>query len=307
LIDVIISMYGLIGIGAKLNKSKWINKDFVNQLNKLVFNITLPAQLFVGIYDRLNIDLVTSNILVIMGLFTLVVSVLYINLFIFKRLLREELKAISSASLATFTNTLMFGLPACIAIFGEEAIIYVMMYYFCNSIPLWLIANNMFNSKVENKKTNIKNIVNPPIVSVILGILFVMSKLPMQKGIYDLLSYLSGVTTPLAMIIVGYRLYEYRRYIKFNRRILLTLLMKYSLLPVLVIIYVKIFIFKHSLLVLMAKVFIIESLLPTPTQFVVLVSKDEQEQMFASQMLILTFVISLVVIPATVYLLEILI
>ena len=270
----------------------------------MIFNLTLPAQLFLGVYSNISIELLQKNSAIIIQMFLINICVFSLNYTILKFILKGKIKSATSASLATFTNTLYFGLPICLNLFGDKSIIYILLFYLCNSIPLWLVVGVFFGRENSCRKTKIKNFFSPPLISILSAFAFIALKVEIYIGLKTLLKYLSDVTLALAMLTVGFKLYEYRRFIRIDKRVFITLFLKYTLLPLVVAIYMMILKDSHINWKIMSGVFIIQSILPTPTQFIIIVSNDDTEQLFASKLLILTFLISILAIPIMMFFLN---
>ena len=82
---------------------------------------------------------------------------------------------------------------------------------------LAVISLEMFNGKRPNVGKILLGIVtNPLIIGSVLGVLFVLFQIPIPTPIYDTITDISSIATPLAFIILGasFSFGDVGRYIK---------------------------------------------------------------------------------------------
>ena len=95
-----------------------------------------------------------------------------------------------------------------LALFGEEGIPYVMLYYMVNTTMFWVVAVHDMASDAGvaapwlSRKT-LKVVLNPPLLGFLAGIILVMLDWRLPMPIEASFRYLGGMTTPLAMLFIG--------------------------------------------------------------------------------------------------------
>lgn len=221
-LNAILPILLLVVLGYFLKHIKFFDQSFVNQLNKYVFRIGIPALLFYKIYNieslsDINWQLIAFSLIAILVVFLL--ALISVSIFV-----KDDRKKGVILQAAFRSNFALIGLPLAEAIGGAETARFIAVL-FAFAIPLTnilgVISLTMFQ-KDELGKVSIpfmlKNIItNPLIISVVLGLLTlaIRSVLPVSNGeivfllerdlpiIFKPLSWLANTATPLALIALG--------------------------------------------------------------------------------------------------------
>ena len=101
-----------------------------------------------------------------------------------------------------FGNVGFMGYPVIQAVFGIDAMIYavifnVMFNFIVYSIGIMLIGEE------KAGKFNPKLLINTPMVTALIALVWFFTPIPLPEYLNDALNYLGNLTTPLAMIIIG--------------------------------------------------------------------------------------------------------
>ncbi len=97
-----------------------------------------------------------------------------------------------------------------LALFGEEGIPYVMLYYMVNTTMFWVVAVHDMASDAGvaapwlSRKT-LKVVLNPPLLGFLAGIILVMLDWRLPMPIEASFRYLGGMIMLLAMLLYRYR------------------------------------------------------------------------------------------------------
>lgn len=93
---------------------------------------------------------------------------------------------------------------------------------------------------------------NPDIVSAVIAIIIYIFSIPINSGINDLLTEEGGITTPLAMIVIGSTLAEINLFSIFNDRMMYVFTaLKMLIYPLIIYIVLKLFIDNSMMIGLM--------------------------------------------------------
>ena len=222
-INAIIPILLMILLGYYLRRFGFLNENFIKHGNKLVFNICLPAMLFINIYDiegfsAIQWDIVIYTVCTICLLFLLSFGIALTATKI------PERKGVVMQCVYR-SNFAIIGLSLASALGGPEAM-GVAAVISAFSIPLFnifaVISLSVFLKKSDNKKAEIGSILrniakNPLIIGVVLGLIClgirhlqlelfektVFSLKRDTKFLYTALSNLKSITSPLALIVLG--------------------------------------------------------------------------------------------------------
>ena len=138
-ISSIIPIVVIIILGYVLQVRGWFAGDFGDNLSKLIMNVALPASIFVSVLKYLTLDKLVSlsgGLLYTFGAFILTYIVAYIVVKVFKVPAGRRGTVINTFVNA---NTIFIGLPLNVALFGDNALPYFLIYYITNTISTWTL------------------------------------------------------------------------------------------------------------------------------------------------------------------------
>ncbi|MDL2226755.1 AEC family transporter [Deltaproteobacteria bacterium OttesenSCG-928-M10] len=300
-LECVLSLF-LIGlVGYILDKRKWFAPETKTMIPQFVTLITLPPYLFANILNTFNKEELTGL------LYGLLIPCLSIAIsfglgLAMARLLkvRRGRKGLFSVGFAT-SNTIYIGIPVNVALFGPEALPYVLIYFFGNTSFFWTIGNYMLSLDGDREPEPIlsldtlKKVMSPPLIGFLFGVALVLAEFRPPAFFMDASVYIGSVTMPLATIFIGITLASINfRELRLDRDVAVLLLGRFVLCPLTVILLMSLI----PIPPLMAKVFIIQSSLPVISSAVLLASYHRSDAQYASVVVSLSTLMALVTIPA---------
>ena len=217
-LEIVLPLFLLMALGYVIKSTGMMNETSVKQVNKVIFKIFLPLLVFCNIYNTELAESFNSHLLLYGVAGVLIQFVLSLCLAV---LLEKDNSQRGVMLQGMFrSNFVLFGIPISTALFGDTAA-GLASILIAVIIPLYnvlaVISLELFNGKKPNLgKILIGIITNPLIIGSVLGIVFVVLKLSIPKPIYDTITDLSSIATPLAFVILGasFSFGDVRRYIK---------------------------------------------------------------------------------------------
>jgi len=221
IISVISPIFLVMILGNTLKRYRLMDTQYINTGNKLLLNIFLPALLF---YKVANSDFYQvfslPHLLVMVGSIILV----FVLSFPLARLL-----GLPHSTAATFisnsfrANSTFVGLPICYYMFGDEgftiASIMLAFIVLVNN-TLGILVYNTRNLSIKELGKNLKaTLLNPIILSCIVGIIFSVLNVPIPEVLDRTFSIISGITMPIALLNIGASISL--EYIKGNTKLIL--------------------------------------------------------------------------------------
>ncbi|MDF2685435.1 MAG: transporter [Clostridia bacterium] len=203
--NVVLPLFLIMLLGYGLKNIELVDDKSLKVMNNLVFRIFLPLMLFKNVYktDLKSVFNLKLTVFTLTGLLAL-----YIVLFILIPIIEKENKKRGVLIQAIFrSNFIIFGIPITISILGEnQAGVTSLLIAFV--IPLYnllsVIALETFRGGKLNLKKTLKGIVtNPLIIASLIGLLFIITDIKLPLVIEDTISDISGIATPLALIVLG--------------------------------------------------------------------------------------------------------
>lgn len=309
------SLFLCIFAGFYAAKVHIVDEQGMDKLNSLLLNITFPFMM-IGIFNiELTPEIIQNGVPVFFyGIFYQLI--LTIIAFAFTSVVsfgleREETfgfdRNIVVRFAMIFTNTGFVGLPLLSAVLGSDGLVYASLLNIPFNIICFTFGVYLLQPKGENN-INIKSILFTPVmVGVWIGLLLLLSQL-ILPGTFEVdgeivrlpsfltntINMIGGITSPLAMIIVGASL----KNTNFKRvftdwKLHLFSLVKLIIAPAIVYFIMRLFI-DDSEILLIVTVF---AALPTATIATLLTERFGHDYVYASEIVFITTLYSLITIP----------
>ena len=309
---IIIALTGYIS-----TKTKWLSKEQLDAISKFAFSLCIPAFLF---YQMSKANFSEQISLQFFAAFYLPVLICYLITWLisyffykekpchpeFKRNSKVSLNKNSGASAvfalgASFSNTVIVGLPVLLATMGEQVISIVFLIVTFHSTMLFALTGAITawaSSKGEATKFNWldftkKTLNNPLIISILSGLAVNMLGIALPDFLQDSLALMSKPAIPLALFILGASLafYQIRQELTF---ISIASINKLILLPMLVFIASQ-YLFKLEPLVV--TVLVILSACPTGVSAYLIAATHQQHQKTVAGTVVLSTLACIITIP----------
>ncbi|MCP3700585.1 MAG: AEC family transporter [Aliivibrio sp.] len=196
----------MLFLGVLLKRTRLINDNFIEVASKLVFQVTLPAMLFLSIVNA-NHDFTSSSHLIIYGLianFLFFLFTIYSTRFTFKN--KQDHGVIIQGGFRS--NTAIIALAYVANAYGNAGVALAAIYVAATTILYNIQAVIALTPKDDNDKQAFGVIVktltkNPLIISIILGIACSSLSAPIPKIITQAGQYFANMTLPLALLCAG--------------------------------------------------------------------------------------------------------
>ena len=234
LFQKIASLFLCLGAGFLLVKLKMVKSADSRILTILCIYLILPCV----IIQAFQLDLTAE---VRQGfVFALVLSLaVNIVLLLVARALGRllKLKAIEQAALV-FSNATNLNFPLIIAIMGNEWIVYASAFVCVQLLMVWTIGVSMIRG--QNAANWKKILFNCNLVSVMIGILLMVTGIRLPKIVADAMSLTSPMLGPLSMVMIGMMLAGIDLKAAFSdKRVYLVTFLKLIVVPGIVLLLLK--------------------------------------------------------------------
>lgn len=300
----------LICIGVIGSLTKVITETVRTAISKLVFNITLPLLIITTFSNmELNREIIINGLWIF--IFSNISLILLLLIGKFTALFTTKVKRTASIHIVhtMFGNIVYLGFPLIYALFPQqESMLYAGLYYLVSTYFLWTIGVLLLTSdKSVNMKENLKNLINPDTIAFIIGILMMVTGIKFPTIIYDALSGMGKITSPLSMLYIGALLANTNIKGVFKRLDIYFLsLNKLLIVPLLVLFLVNEIILYFGIeFSLMAKtVLILQTSMPCMTMVVIVAGYYGADDQKAAENVFLSTLLSLVTLPLMFYLIK---
>lgn len=207
IVEIISPLIFIAGLGYLCAKTKWLNKNQLDGISKLTFNLCIPAFLFFSMANAtLSQTLEFSFFLAFYLPVFLCYTIAGIINYIFHPLYQRNLQASAIFALASsYSNTVIVGLPILMLMFGQQAMLLIFAIVTFHSAMLFTLTSviGAKNNKVAWYKTLLKTFNNPLLISIIAGASINLSELALPTLINENLSLLAKPAVTLALFVLG--------------------------------------------------------------------------------------------------------
>ncbi len=194
----IMSLFLIMVIGYIINK-RGILDDVANvRLTKLVINISMPAQIIKAFVSNQGI-VSNKEVLMVFRISFLMYFVYAIIgvLFLFVTRVSKEQRG-TYLFMTMFGNCGFMGFPVVVAMLGEEALIYAVIFNVVFNLLVYSVGILMIGKGFDAKK-----LINMPLMASLLSIVLYFANIKLPVPVMNCLDTLGNVTTPVAMLLLG--------------------------------------------------------------------------------------------------------
>lgn len=300
-IGSIVTIFIMIGVGFALTKAGWFDESTSKLFAKLAINIALPCYMVYNLTETFTkTELVSLSkyflVPITSMLLCYVLSILISYLIKVDRGRRGAFRTMFFVS-----NTMFIGLPVNLALFGEESVPYVLLYYIINTTFYWTIGvYEISRDNPENgtaaffSKKTLKNLMNPALMAFLFSIILILLNIQLPEFIISSCKYIGNLTTPLAMFFTGIVLSKMDiSKLKPSADIALLIIARALICPMMVIILNRLF----NVDGVMGLVFVVQAAMPVISSTGILAKEYGSDYEFAAAAIMATTLASLIVIP----------
>ncbi len=246
IISVISPLIFIAYLGFLCAKSQWLNKNQLNGISKLTFNLCIPVFLFskmatANFNQQLELSFFLSFYIPVLLCYFFA---WFINQFFHPRYNHNYQASAVFALGSSYSNNVIIGLPILMMIYGEKVVVLIFAIVIFHSALLFTLTALLAAKKTkvtqttESVKDNHKNILlqtfkNPLLVGIIMGVLVNVSTLTLPKFMTESLLLLGKPAITFALFVLGASLTFYRVKIELTFVVISTAI-KLILLPSLV-------------------------------------------------------------------------
>ncbi len=199
---IIFIIYILVGVYAA--KRKILNQERLDAVSKVIINITFPFMLFHTTLSETSKNQFMNALPII-----LIVMLMYITLFITVLMLRRMFKLTGETArlyqvTTMFGNTGFMGIPIIRCLLPGSGMIYMALYTVADQLIFWTLGMYLLDpGGGRNLTQNLKKIINPQTIAIVLAILCVFFGVELPYELDESFQKIGNITTPLAMIYTG--------------------------------------------------------------------------------------------------------
>lgn len=263
-----------------------------------VVKIAAPSLAVVSIAGRFTPEMLRASIwnLLIISASTLLMH--FIGM-LFARLFKlEPKKKAVFITTFTFNNTMFIGLPIIQIVFGREGLPYLFTFYLVSIVFFWSLGASTLAKASDTggqKAFSLRRIVNPGLMGVIVGCILAGFEIPIPMILETVLTYFGDLCVPLSLLVIGANLAHSlsKGKLSVTKDQICILFGKFLLHPLIVLGLFTVF----GVTGFPLHVFILTAAMPCHAQTAILAEFYDVEGEYASNVMSLSTLVSLIMIP----------
>ena len=294
-----VTILAVIALGYLLQAKGWFQEGFSKSIADLILKIALPASIFVSVLKFITREQLASFfgislyplITVILGYLVAWGAVVLFNVPVGRR----------GIMLNTFVNanTVFMGLPLNLSLFGEEAMPYFLVYYVINTLSIFTVGTYFVSidrpDGNKNKGIQWKSLFSPPLIAFLVALALVALGIPIPTFATNSINMVGSLVTPLSLMYIGINLQQSGLgTIRLDRDTVLALAGRFIIFPFLMVLVLLLGGADNTLL---NETFIIQSTIPTNVIMPILAAEADGDVDFATNVVTMTTIVYLVVLP----------
>ena len=266
--------------------------------SKAVINLFLPCSIVKSFLSRPDGNVLKDFMIVLTVSLVIQLFCHILSKTLFNRKPPQQKPILKYATLCS--NAGFLGNAVAEGVYGEMGMLYGQIYLIPLRIIMWTAGIAYFEGQSDLKSKIRKIISHPCIIAVVIGIVLMITSIPLPQALTRTLSSLGGCSTPLVMVFLGMVLAETGMGHLISKETLRFSILRLILIPAAVLAGCLIFrvdSFITGLSVLLAA-------MPASTTTSVLAEQYHGDVAFASNIVVVTTIGSILLLPAWVMLLQ---
>lgn len=199
---LVILLYVLIGFVA--GKVKLINPEQRKFLTRLCANLILPFTILSATKQSVTGQQMAGFGLAVVVMLALLALTTLIALRVQKARGVATPAKVTTAALITYPNCTFLGLPLCVALFGDIAILYNAVAMIAFNVLFFTWQSTLFTGQ----RFRFKNLVTPPTVATGMLVVMLAAGLRFPDPVQTVVTNTGAMISPLSLIIIGVMMSE---------------------------------------------------------------------------------------------------
>jgi predicted permease len=298
-VSAVLLVLMMVSVGYLFGLAGWMKAEHKSIVINFLIYVAVPCMCVKNVFGNFTQEMFANAgmLLLVPILFNLVTFAVSIGL---GKLMKISKKRFGGfVVMCAFSNSLFIGYPITYELFGDAGVPYLMFYYIINTAAFWLLGSFLIYRSGESGekfslKGTLKNLISPPLVALLASIVLLLLGVTLPHLLMTFAGYMSGTVTPLALLYVGFVIYETGlKNIRPDGAIWVASAMRFIGVPALMLLMCGMF----GITGLAKNVFFIEAAMPVMTQSVVVSGLAGADEQYNALGMSFTTLLCLIAIP----------
>ncbi|WP_028775435.1 AEC family transporter [Shimazuella kribbensis] len=296
MIQSVLMMASMLGIGALLTKKVNFNEDTRTLLTTLIVSVAVPCVIVGSFFQLPHEEGLYGHLLIVFAfsLGTYAIS-LFLTWWLGRLLGMSKFQSSQMAVISAQGNTGFIGLPLCLILFGSKGVILAAVFDTGVGISLWTMSVMVINHRYSITLRSLKPMINIPLIAFFVGLLLSIFQFDAPETLLQFLLKLGALASPLALIYIGFflpKLFRSNKQTNF-KPLIIGISIKLLVVPLITIGILS----SLPLDKLTKQVILLMSTMPTGSMVPILFAHLKADEEFGAQATVFATITSLLTIP----------
>lgn len=290
MIDMQLMMFLLVGIGFFIRKKGIVNTEGRMNMIDLCLYITLPFNVLHSFMRKWDWNLfIACGVILLLSAGYNAISVFFSNI-LYKNQEANRQKSLKYGTI--ISNSGFLGNPMVEGIYGSEGLLYAALFMLPVRIVMWTIGIAVF---LKGRKEKLwKNVLTHPcIVAIYVGVIVMVCGIQFPTFVEKTIVGISGCNTPLSMMLIGMMLAEVKPKGLIDKTMVFYTAIRLLVIPA-VVFAITAFLPIDGML---RGITVIMAGMPAPITTALLSAKYGGDEKYATGMVFLSTILSLITLP----------
>lgn len=284
-------LFLLVAAGVVLRKKGILPEGAKAILTDLVIYLNLPCNIINSFFIEFNLEILKGFAVILTIASLIQIGCLVFAKVFYNREPESRKKVLQYGTVCS--NAGFMGNPIAEGVYGAEGLMYASIFLIPQRIVMWSAGVSYFTESPDRKTVVKKVLTHPCIIAVYIGLVLMITRLPLPAFLQNTIRSVGGCTTTVSMVLIGAILAEVEPGSILDWGIIKYAAIRLFLLPLLVYVSCRAFHVKP----LLAGVSVLLTGMPAGSTTAILASKYDGDYIFATKCVVVTTLLSLVTIP----------
>lgn len=285
------TMFLLVAIGVVLKKRGVLPDQGKTILTDLVLGVVLPCNIINSFRMEFSLDILKRFAIILLVACAIQVTCMVMANLFYRKFHGKQKKVLQYATVVS--NAGFMGNPIAEGVFGAEGLMFASVYLVPQRIVMWSAGLSYFTESTSKKELVKKVATHPCIVAVGIGLILLVTQLPLPGFLGSTIKSVGSCTTPLSMILIGTILAEVDVKTICSKTVFAYTGVRLILIPLITLIGCRIFHIDS----LITGVSVLLAGMPAGSSTAILASKYDGDYKFATKCVVVSTILSLITIP----------
>jgi malate permease and related proteins len=298
IIYAIIEMFCMFGVGALAMRLKFIEKEDLSKLGRLVIDIMFPMLAFSSITSKFDPSQLNELWLLPVFGFALMFSGGILGFaFRYGMRNRKDERMITFHHFCAINNYVFLPLIILQSLWGDKYVALLLIMNIGSTLGFWTVGVGILSGGCI--KRTLKNIFSINLLAVMLALAFCFLKIPVPELAANVFSKIGGAAVPLMLIVIGAAIWNSAHHLLKNKWDIIYLsLVRLIIIPLILVCILKLL----PLPLEVFRVVFVVSIMPVSSSAVVFMRRFGGNPDLAAQAAVVTTLLSILTIPLMTYL-----